>query len=201
MKNNFLFAILCACIVLCVACSEQSVPKPRGYYRIAIPDTAFYQLSTVTAHDSRLTTQFPYTFAVSQNARVYPLTEEKEPYWLDIIYPAFDVRIHCTYYPVGNDLRELSDDAQRFVYNHASQASAIPEQGFINDEQRVYGVFYELQGNTASPYQFYLTDSTNHFFRAAVYLNCEPNQDSLAPIINYMRDDVRHLIETFQWKK
>lgn len=120
---------------------------------------------------------------------------------MDVWYPTFNVRIHCSYKPVRNNLRELSDDAQSFVYKHSGIASAIPEQGFENTDARVYGVLYELEGNTASPFQFYLTDSLHHFFRGAVYFNCVPQQDSLAPVIRYMNGDVRHLIETFRWTR
>ncbi len=187
------------CLLSLYSCGERYVPRPRGYYRIAIPDTAYTPLASLPiAHNSYPI--FPYTFALSDHAQIIPRTSAAEKYWVDITYPAFHAQIHCTYYPVRNNLRELSDDAQSFVYKHAGQASAIPEQGFVNEENGVYGVFYELVGNTASPYQFYLTDSTKHFFRGAVYFNCTPNQDSLAPVINYLQQDVRHLMETFEWR-
>lgn len=177
-------------MVAAVGCKPRYVPRPRGYYRIAIPEASYSPL---------LLADYPYTFALSDNAVVRPLNDE--PYWMDIWYPAFNVRIHCSYKPVSNNLRELSDDAQSFVYKHSGIASAIPEQGFENTDARVYGVLYELEGNTASPYQFYLTDSLRHFFRGAVYFNCVPQQDSLAPVIRYMDGDVRHLIETFRWTR
>ncbi len=189
------------CLLSFTSCGERYIPKPRGYYRIAIPDTAYTRVGELD--NERLkgseVGKLPYSFELSDNARVTPRKTKNEQYWIDITYPAFQVNIHCTYYPVQKNLRELSDDAQDFVYKHAGKASAIPEQGFINEDARVYGVLYELMGNTASPYQFYLTDSTQHFFRGAVYFNCTPNQDSLAPIINYLQQDVRHLMETFTW--
>ncbi len=177
-------------MVVAVGCKQRYVPRPRGYYRIAIPEASYSPL---------LLSDYPYTFALSDNAVVKPLDEE--PYWMDVWYPTFNVRIHCSYKPVRNNLRELSDDAQSFVYKHSGIASAIPEQGFENTDARVYGVLYELEGNTASPFQFYLTDSLHHFFRGAVYFNCVPQQDSLAPVIRYMNGDVRHLIETFRWTR
>ncbi len=191
--KRYIFFICYACIIGMIAssCKDHYVPKPRGYYRIAIPDTSYTKLSAA---------QLPYVFDLSDNAQLNLHTAPTEKYWLDIIYPAFNARIHCTYYPIHNNLRELSDDAQNFVYKHAGKASAIPEQGFVNDDSHVYGVFYELMGNTASPYQFYLTDSTHHFFRGAVYFNATPNQDSLAPVINYLQHDVRRLMETFRWQ-
>jgi len=177
--------------LLLPGCGERFVPKPYGYYRIDLPEHAYQAFGEAG---------YPYAFAYSRAAEIKPRTEPGEQYWIDIWYPAFDARIHCSYKLVAGHLRELSDDAQDFVFKHAGKATAIPEQGYENPDKRVYGVYYELKGNTASPYQFYLTDSLRHFFRAAVYFNCHPNQDSLAPVIDYLRTDVLNLIESFEWQ-
>jgi gliding motility-associated lipoprotein GldD len=71
---------------------------------------------------------------------------------------------------------------------------------FINEKERVYGILYDIKGNSASSLQFYLTDSSRHFFRGALYFNVQPNKDSLAPVIDYFREDIIYLIETFSWK-
>lgn len=191
-RNNIVLigSVWLLCLFCGVGCKQRYVPKPRGYYRIAVPDTSYVSFPFAG---------YPYCFDLSANAVAKPLDDE--PYWLDIVYPAFNVRIHCSYKPVRHNLRELSDDAQSFVYKHAGMASAIPEQGFVNEENNVYGVLYALEGNTASPYQFYLTDSLHHFFRGAVYFNCVPQQDSLAPVINYLDKDVRRIMESFSWTR
>ncbi len=201
-RKLYIFFICCTFIIGIIAssCRERYIPRPRGYYRIAIPEAKYELWEGKWDEANRMFYEYPYAFCGSSNAEYVYRTAPNEKYWLDIVYPAFNARIHCTYYPVKNNLRELSDDAQNFVYKHAGKASAIPEQGYANEEARVYGVFFELVGNTASPYQFYLTDSTRHFFRGAVYFNCTPNQDSLAPVINYLQQDVRYLIETFRWQ-
>lgn len=184
--------ILCLllCLFILIGCKQRYVPKPRGYYRISIPDTSYQAFPYPN---------YPYSFDLSSNAVAKPLNEE--PYWMDIVYPDFDVRIHCSYKTIEGNLRELSDDAQSFVYKHAGMADAIPEQGFENPEKQVYGVLYALEGNTASPYQFYLTDSLHHFFRGAVYFNCVPQQDSLSPVVNYLEKDVRRIVESFSWQR
>ena len=180
--------VCCLCLT---GCGKRFVPKPYGYFRVDLPDNTFRPF-----HEP----DYPYSFEYSQLAEIRPKQAEDEHFWLDVYYPRFDARIHCSYKPVEHNLRELSADAQDFVFKHAAKASAIPEQGYENPEEHVFGVFYELRGNTASPYQFYLTDSTRHFFRAAVYFNCQPNRDSLAPVINYLGKDVQTLIESFRWQ-
>ena len=87
------------------------------------------------------------------------------------------------------------------VKNHISKADAIDEKVFNNNNENVYGILYDLKGNTASAVQFYVTDSTRHYLRGSLYFSAEPDADSLAPVIGFFRDDIIHLIETIKWKK
>ena len=199
---NFEFLILNSILLLlCVSCSRGNTPKPYGYYRIATPDTAYtdFQFSILNSQFSIL--NYPYTFALSRNAVVQPRTDVEEPYWINIVYPSLNATIHCSYKPVRNNLRELTNDALEFVYRNASFATAIPEQEYMHPEAHVYGVLFDLEGNTASSCQFFVTDSTRHFFRASVYCNCPPNADSLAPVYQYIRTDVIKMVETFERTK
>jgi len=66
--------------------------------------------------------------------------------------------------------------------------------------QRVYGIVYNVEGPAASPYQFFVTDSTHHFLRGALYFNTQARPDSLAPVAAFMKADVNRLIETLKWK-
>lgn len=190
MKRRIVYYAVC-CILLMTGCGKPAVPKEYGYRRIELP-VPVYTLSE--------TGNCPYRFLENQCSRIVPVVHGGEPYWIDIHYPAFDARIHCSYKPVRNNLRELSRDAQEFVYSHAIKASAIREHEYNHGDNKVYGILYDLEGNTASPVQFYLTDSVRHFFRGAVYFNCIPNQDSLAPVTEYLRNDITRLMESFEWK-
>lgn len=190
---NFKFLIFNLMVVLLVSCGKASTPKPYGYYRITVPDTAYSDFESQYP-------SYPYTFALSQNAVVKPRLDAEEPYWINLFYPALDATIHCSYKPVHHNLRELTNDALEFVYRNASFANAIPEQDYTHPEARVYGVLFDLEGNTASSCQFFITDSTTHFFRASVYCNCTPNADSLAPVYEYLRKDVVKMVETFEWR-
>ena len=183
-------------LVGCVACSKPTTPKPYAYYRITTPDTAYIPFAAASPEFKK----YPYTFALSRNALVKLRNEPGEHYWIDVWYPSLDATIHCSYKPVQGNLGKLSDDALEFVYRNASHASAIPEREYNHPESHVYGVLFDLEGNTASSCQFFITDSTRHFFRASVYCNCPPNADSLAPVYDYLRKDVIRMVETFEWK-
>ncbi|MBR6116433.1 MAG: gliding motility lipoprotein GldD [Paludibacteraceae bacterium] len=201
MKRFFNILVGLLLILGMSSCGRVATPKPFGYFYIAVPDTAYLSLSEYQAPDgSRPCANFPYDFQLSRNAQVVLRTGEDEDYWINVHYPTLNADIHCSYKPVHDNLRSLTDDAMGFVYKHVSQASAIPERVYSNPDARVYGVLFNLQGNTASPSQFFVTDSTHHFFRASIYCNCRPNADSLAPIYDYIQQDVLRMVETMQWR-
>lgn len=194
MKKIVLFIGLIG--VICCSCHRVAIPKPYGYARIATPDTAYSFYPSSLIHPS-----FPFRFALSQNAQAQMTSQSNGNHWMDIHYPALNATIHGSYFAIKNNLDVLTNDAIGLVYQHAQQATSIPEQAFFNDDEHVYGVLFCLQGNAASPYQFFLTDSVHHFFRASVYCECRPNADSLAPVYDYLEKDIRRLIESWQWVK
>ena len=174
-----------------LSCSRPSQPRPYGYFRIDIPDYG-YQTTSLQG--------YPYRFEYADIAYIDTKVDHAEPFWVDVVYPSLNARIHCSYKALNRDLGKLTDEAIRFVFDHAIKADAIPEQGFSNPDEHVFGVYYDLEGDAASPTQFFLTDSTRHFFRAALYYNNIPNADSLAPVNDILRRDIHHLIESFRWQ-
>ncbi len=191
-KNSakIVFIVSFVLIILC-SCARPTVPKPYGYVRITLPDTAYSVYSG----------SMPFRFALSQHAQVQVRNDANGGQWLDICYPSLNATIHGSYFPIHDDLDMLTNDAVKLVYKHVVQATAIPEQSFENSQAQVYGVLFNIQGNTASPYQFFVTDSVKHFFRASLYCECRPNADSLAPVYEYLEHDIRRLIESWQWVK
>ena len=100
---------------------------------------------------------------------------------------------------IRNNLNEHVKQSKRLAYKHNIVADGITEQLYVNDSLNVYGVLYDYEGMTATATQFFLTDSINHFFRGALYFNTEVC-DSILPINNFLKQDIKHLIETFRWK-
>ncbi len=190
MTKNCPILLLCATLWL-LSCTRPSQPRPYGYFRIDIPEYGYRETELPG---------YPYRFEVADIAYIDTAVDNAEPYWLDIVYPKLNARIYCSYKPVERNLGKLTDETIRMVFDHAIKADAIPEQGYSNPGERVYGVYYDLEGNTASPAQFFMTDSTRHFFRGALYYNNIPNADSLAPVNQVMRRDIHRLMESFRWQ-
>jgi len=170
---------------------QKPTPKPRGYFRIDLPEKSYTPLNI----------DCPYSFEYPSYSKIVrDPGKVGKPCWINIHFPDFDGNIHISYKPVQGNLKTFTEDARNLAYKHTVKAEAISEQAFVNKEQQVYGIFYDLQGNVASPAQFYLTDSSRHFIRGSLYFRTEPNQDSLDPVIRFVKEDMRHLMETLQWQ-
>jgi gliding motility-associated lipoprotein GldD len=172
-------------------CKHHYTPKPAGYLLIDLPEKA-YQIYNSSC---------PYTFEYPLYGKIIPDTSRiAEPCWINIEFPQFAGKIHISYKPVNNNVNTYIEDCRTLAYKHTVKADAIKETLYTDDERKVYGLLYEIKGDAASNVQFYLTDSTRHFLRGALYFNVRPNADSLAPVIDFFREDIMHLIETLEWK-
>jgi gliding motility-associated lipoprotein GldD len=175
-------------LIIANACHQNPVPKPYGHFRIDVPENEYMLCDTI----------LPFSFDIQKQA-VLSLNPNGK-YWMDIHYPHLNATIHCSYKNLQNNVEEISEDARRLVMKHRVMADDISESYFSNPEHKVYGVFYNLSGNVASVAQFTLTDSVRHFLLGAVYFNNVPNKDSIAPVSEYIKRDVIHLMESFRWK-
>jgi len=176
-------------------CQSDYAPRPRGYFRIDLPEKEYISLSPGF--------NFGFNYPAYGEIREYTGSLEKEKNtesWLNIDFPVINARLYLTYKPVKANLGSLIEDAHTFVYKHISRADAIVQNQFVSPEKSVYGVLFDIKGNAASSLQFYLTDSTSGFLRGAFYFDCQPNRDSLAPLIEFIREDIEVLIQSFYWK-
>lgn len=187
-KHLFSFGLL-----LVVGCgSPDTTPKPYAYHRIELVEKS-YQLTTA---------QLPFAFEMPASAVLNKPKPIEEPYWINIDYPDLQATIYLSYLKVDGpaSLGKYIDESQRMTFKHTVKASSIEEILIKKEAQRVFGLFYKVGGNAASNSQFYLTDSTNHFVRGAMYFNTAPRADSLAPVVEYVIQDIEHLLTTFSWK-
>jgi gliding motility-associated lipoprotein GldD len=194
-KLNFFFPLaINLSVFVIMACTDSSnMPKPEGYFRIDLPEHKFQQFDST----------FPYAFDYSTHARlVFDDHPQSEPYWLNIHYPDFNATLHLSYKDLGKfSLYNLKEDARNFVFRHAPKAQGIQESVVTLPHIDVYGMVYFIRGkDAASPFQFYVTDSTSHFIRGALYFNLTPNNDSLKPVIDFIVDDIDHTLSSIRWK-
>ena len=172
-----------------VACNNNYTPKPRGYLRIDLPEKKLTS-SNIKGH----------LFSFNHPSYSHLNYNENNSAWFDLTFDKFNGTLHMSYLKVNNNLNEYTEDSRKLAYKHAQKAEAITEQQFVNDSMRVYGMVYTFEGATATPLQFYLSDSTAHFVRGALYFNTAMN-DSIKPISDFIKDDVYQIIETWRWEK
>lgn len=183
--------VLIAVTFLLLSCSQDYLPKPKGYNRIDLPEASYLNLP-----DS-----FPYFFEYSRHARI--LNDSSwiaEPYWINIYYPAMDANIQITYKPVTDSIiREYLSDSYKLTSQHNVKAYAI-EESIIELPNGLFASFTELEGEVPTQAQFHVSDSTKHFLRGALYFKTATKNDSLAPVIDYLKLDILHLLTTLEWR-
>jgi gliding motility-associated lipoprotein GldD len=170
-----------------VSCKEESVPKPSSQLSLKYPDGEYRSSENSSNY---------YSFQVNTSAKIKSKNSES----LELYYPKMKATVYLTYKPVSNNINELLRDAQKLTYEHVIKADDILEQPFLNPENKVYGMFYEVGGNAATNAQFYVTDSTKNFVTGSLYFYTKPNYDSILPATSYIKKDIKKIMETFVWK-
>lgn len=192
MKINLASLIVLSTFLLTFCTDDKPNPKPPTYLKTNLPEHEY-----VLFDDS-----CPYSFELAKIYKAQSVTENGTlTCHKDIQLGPLNGVIHFSYIPITNKLGDYVNFAINKVDEHKVKATAIEDTNIIRRDARVYGTFFELQGDVASPFQFYLTDSSTQFVSAVVYFNTAPKYDSLKPSLDYLKKDLFHLMNTFQWKK
>lgn len=181
--------------LLLSSCGDEPIPKPRGYPRLDLPEQAYAEWSgacpfVAEVPSYALMLEKPGTTAAIADTACY----------LTMRFPRQHANVFLTCRKIEGDLRRLIEDAHAFKDKHEAMAARIRTERVERDSARVFGTLFDVEGNVASPMVFYLTDSTEHFLYGALYFNARPNADSLAPVTERLRQDLRHFVGTLGWK-
>ncbi|MBP7272428.1 MAG: hypothetical protein KA974_01215 [Saprospiraceae bacterium] len=186
-------------MMLCMQCSNDPtlMPRPRAYPRVIYPPKTYQAFDTSFC---RFTFEYP-TYATIQKDTNYFSDQPLNECWFDVVFPMFNGRIHCTYYPINrqNTFDKLRSDAFELTDKHNVRATFIDQQPVAHGNVKGY-IFY-IDGPVATPLQFYLSDSTKHFLRGALYFNNHVALDSIQPVYEFIKQDVNQMVNTFAWKR
>ena len=182
-------------LLLLTSCAEDPVPKPKGYLRLEYPEATYKSYNK----------QLPFSFernTLNDTVKIKTIPNDPSSFGLNLEYEKLKGTIYLTYKTIHDEeeLTKFLKDAQNFTQEHTRKADEIVEQVYDNKERKVYGMFYEVGGNAASQSQFYVTDSTKHFLTGSLYFYAKPNYDSILPAANYLQKDIKHIMETLEWK-
>ncbi len=183
MKSSIFFILLSLSLL---SCGDEKMPKPTGQLSLEYPPAKYMKFSNSCGFD----------FDKNELAEVKTTSN----CGLEIHYPKMKATVYLTYKPVQNNLEKLLTDAQKLTYEHVIKANDIAEQPYVNLDRKVYGMFYQVGGNAATNAQFYVTDSTRNFVTASMYFYSKPNFDSILPAADYIKNDMKQMIESIKWK-
>lgn len=175
-----------------MACGEDAyTPKPEGYFIIDFPEKTYKAFER----------ECPFQFEVPTYSNVIDDKHNPDkPCWFTLEFPDYKGSIYFSYKPVINNLDTFLEDSRTLAFKHTIKAVDIHQEQILHPENKVYGLMYEISGNTASSIQFHLTDSVDHFIRGSLYFNSIPNHDSIQPVLDYIKKDIDHLISSFKWE-
>lgn len=198
-KQVFRGIVLILSVFLIASCGEDiSTPKPRGYPKVVYPERGYQNYEVA---DCPFTFQYPIYSTVKKEEKFFDAPVENAC-WMDLQLKPFNGSIHMSFKEISekNGLPQLIEDMHKLTAKHVVKADFIEDYA-IKTDHNVGGMLFEVGGDAASAIQFFLTDSTTNFLRGALYFESTPNADSLAPILDFVRHDLNHLIDTFEWKE
>lgn len=189
---NKIWIVFGICLIVFYGCKDENFyPKPLGFHRIDFPEKV-----EMKSYEGVC----PFSYQYPSFAYV----QDQERCNQNITFSRFNAIMHCTNIQFdnteSNNLFYHSEYSRKLAYEHRIKADAINERAFSNDSLGVYGVTYEIIGDVASNYQFFLTDSTKNFYRGSLYFNVKPNIDSIKPVLDYLKENINTMIGTFDWK-
>lgn len=186
MSRTIWLVMMLFIILSCESDEVDFYPKPYGYLRLDFPERVYSQYEG----------NCPYSFEIPEYFEIYDTTENCNK---DISISRFNASMFLTYIPIDTNLNMNIEYSRKLVYDHSIKADEIKEATIQNQNSTAFGMKYKIVGNAASPYQFYMTDSSNHFLRGALYFNAKPNYDSLRPTLEYVLEDIDHMLQTMKW--
>jgi gliding motility-associated lipoprotein GldD len=185
-RKQIAIPLLFITLISVFSCKDEVLPKPASYLRLDYPEAKYVNFGN----------QCPFAFEMNSEAVI----KGEKDCGFTILYPKMKATIYLTYKPVNNNINKLLRDAQKLTYEHVIKADDILEQPYLNPSKKVYGMFYQVDGNAATNSQFYVTDSIKHFITGSVYFYAKPNFDSIMPAASYVKNDMQRLMETLKWK-
>jgi gliding motility-associated lipoprotein GldD len=197
-SSNLSFGMLLGCILFLTACHGDYTPKPKSYPRVIFPEKKY---DLYVSPDCPFQFEKPVYANVTCDTTFFGTRLVSNLCWLNVNFPDWNGIINLTYKDINDtmSLERLVEDAHKMSFKHTTKADYINEIAIHNDHG-VGGLLYDVGGDAASNVQFFLTDSTKHFLRGALYFNNEPNTDSMAPVVNFVKADLNRMLKTFEWK-
>lgn len=189
-----IYITLLLVMLITFSCSKDYTPKPRGYNRIDKPVYNYNRMETPF---------FELEYPDFANIEIVEKNETKNNYWFNFIYPNYKASVYCTYLPINKQtLQKAIEDSHHLAFSHSIKADGIKQTPYLSDSTKtINALVFEIDGQVATPLQFYITDNEKNFLRGSVYFDNKVNADSVAPIVEYIKGDIKRMIVSIRWMK
>lgn len=175
------------------SCRQKYTPLPDGYFRID-PYPESYKRSELLL--PLISFEIPEgTIASLGDDSLQHGTDVR---WLNIRYPRYRATLYCSYHALQGNLDRLLAESKELIYRQSIRPDVVRANSYENDEQRIYATLYDLSAESATPLQFIVTDSARYLLRGSLYFDEPGKSDSIAPVIDYLSNDIAHLIESIE---
>lgn len=177
-----------------MACEKTYAPKPACYPRIYYPERVYNMFDSAQCN-------FSFEKPVYALMTKDPRYTYGGPCWYNMVFKPFNATLHLSYHEFYTDkaFDSLFEDTRKMVYKHIVRADDIEEIEVESNNENFSGLIFRLKGNTATNFNFYLSDNKQKYLRGALYFNEKTNPDSVAPVLAFMVEDIMHMVKTFKW--
>lgn len=174
-------------VLLLLASCQSPMPKPKGMLALTYSEPSY----------TTWFTSCPFEFPHNEQSQI----NLQDNCFFNIDYPDMNARIYMSYFDLEqHNFSDLWIDVQTRLMEHSKRDVRINESNYQNIGTKVYGRFFELQGDAPSNLHFVATDQDKHFLTGVLFFKSEPNYDSLYPAIRYIKNDLRKLTEGLRWR-
>jgi len=176
-------------LTLFAACNDQEtfVPKPSTFLELNLPERSYENYTDRCGYSFNKPSYFKFNDVAGSECN------------RDIELSTLNGVLHLSRMDMDTTLDAYVNYSIDKVGEHKVMATAIYDTSFVRSDAKVFGTLFELQGNVASPFQFYLTDSTTRFLSGVLYFNSRPNYDSILPTLEFVKQDLYEFMKTLEW--
>lgn len=179
MRIIFLALIVFSCN------NNVNLPKQKAYFA---PE---FEIPTY----KKISLDCNYTFNINFQASINNIKNCN----YEIYYKNLNAKIFINQIVLSNSIETVLNTFNQKINENSRLSDQIIQSNYVNIDKKIYSKLYSFVGNSPSNIQFYVTNQTDKFLTGSLFFETEPNYDSLFPYIDYIRNDIKKMVDSFRW--
>ena len=179
MRIIFLSLIVFSCN------NNVNLPKQKAYFA---PE---FEIPTY----KKISLDCNYSFNINSQASINNIKNCN----YEIYYKNLNAKIFINQIVLSNSIETVLNTFNQKINENSRLSDQIIQSNYVNIDKKIYSKLYSFVGNSPSNIQFYVTNQTDKFLTGSLFFETEPNYDSLFPYIDYIRNDIKKMVDSFRW--